>query len=249
MLFLLGFVIFLVSIVFAMMGLGGGMLHVPLLIWFGYSLKSVAQPIGLLLNGLTAITAAFTYARKSMIDWRLAWPLALVTAVTAFFGSYTAKYIPDEVLIILFVVIIFIVLLRTILTLKNGGQKDFTELSKKRFYIAIVATAGITFISAMLGLGGGSLIVPLLIWLSYPTKRAAALSSFVVAVSSVAAFAGRVDDLHASWPMVILLCATVIVGARLGSLLMIKKIKPQYIQYGYVLLLITIAVKLLVPYL
>ena len=249
MLLLLGFVIFLVSIVFAMMGLGGGMLHVPLLIWFGYPLKPVAQPIGLLLNGITAISASFTYARKSMIDWRLAWPLALVTVVTAFFGSYAAKYIPDEVLIILFVVIIFIVLLRTILTLRNGKQKDFTELTKKMFYIAIVATAAITFISAMLGLGGGSLIVPLLIWLSYPTKRAAALSSFVVAVSSTAAFAGRVDDLHASWPMVILLCAMAIVGARLGSLLMIKKIKPQYIQYGYVLLLIGVAVKLLVPYL
>ncbi len=244
---LLGFLMFLVSIVFAMMGLGGGMVHMPLLLWFGYPLKSEAQPIALLLNGVTALTATVTYARKSMIDWRVALPMAGVTLVAALFGSITAKYIPDNILIILFTVIIFIVLLRTLLSLRSKDIKNFSNLDKRHLAIAMAAALVIAFISSMIGLGGGSLIVPVLIWLSYPTKRAAALSSFLVAVSSVSAFVGRIGNLHASWTLIIFLVAAVVLGAALGSRLMVTKIKPEQIKYGYSIFMVGIAVKLILP--
>jgi len=223
------------------------MVHMPLLIWFGHPLKPVAQPIALLLNGLTALTATITYARKSMIDWQVALPMAGVTLAGALLGGISAKYIPNNILIILFTAVIFVVLVRTILSLRSKETKDFSDLDKKYLVIAMGAALIIAFISSMIGLGGGSLLVPVLIWLSYPTKRAAAISSFLVSVSSASALAGRIGNLHASWTLVIFLVVVVVAGAAIGSRLMVTKIKPEQIKYGYSLFMIAIAVKLILP--
>lgn len=43
-----GGLIFIVSFVFAMLGLGGGMLYVPIFHWLGFGLKDVVIPLWLL---------------------------------------------------------------------------------------------------------------------------------------------------------------------------------------------------------
>ena len=59
-----GGLIFVVSFVFAMLGLGGGMLYVPIFHWLGFGLKEVVIPLGLLLNGLNTLIALIPYGRK-----------------------------------------------------------------------------------------------------------------------------------------------------------------------------------------
>ena len=49
--------VFAVATVFSMLGLGGGMLYVPLFKWLELPLKTVAIPLGLLLNGVTSASA------------------------------------------------------------------------------------------------------------------------------------------------------------------------------------------------
>jgi len=50
-------VVFVISAVFSMLGLGGGMLYVPIFKWMELPLKTVAIPLGLLLNGVTSVSA------------------------------------------------------------------------------------------------------------------------------------------------------------------------------------------------
>jgi uncharacterized protein len=59
-----------ISFVFAMLGLGGGMLYVPVLQWLGFPVKTVAIPVGLLLNGLNTFFAFIPYARNGLVDFR-----------------------------------------------------------------------------------------------------------------------------------------------------------------------------------
>ena len=56
-------VILVLAFIFSMLGLGGAMLYIPVFHWFGYDFKSVAIPTGLLLNGITALSAAIYYLR------------------------------------------------------------------------------------------------------------------------------------------------------------------------------------------
>lgn len=59
-----GGIILLASFLFAMLGLGGGMVYVPVLTWAGFPVKEVAIPLGLLLNGLNTLLALIPFARK-----------------------------------------------------------------------------------------------------------------------------------------------------------------------------------------
>ncbi len=56
------------AFIFSMLGLGGAMLYIPVFHRFGYDFKSVAIPTGLLLNGITALSAAVYYLRSKMVD-------------------------------------------------------------------------------------------------------------------------------------------------------------------------------------
>ncbi len=238
--------IFLVSGVFAMLGMGGGMLHVPILLWFGYPLKTVAQPVGILLNGLTTLVALFIYARNKLVDWRGGWVMALAALISAPLGSIVAHLVADQVLIVLLVLMIFFAATRTLLTAHKAEPKNFAP-SPWRQVVGIAVVALAAFLGAMLGLGGGTLISPLLMWMGYPTKKAVATSAFVVTVSSASGFAGRAGHMDASWVLIVVLAAAVIVAAWLGSTLMATHAKPKWVKYGYSILLFGVGIKLLLP--
>ncbi len=246
MLAILAALIFTVSGIFAMLGMGGGMLHVPLLIWFGYPLKTVAQPIGILLNGLTTIIALATYARKRLVDWRGGWLMAVAALISAPLGSVMAHRVSSQLLILLLVAMIFFAGGRTLLTARQA-EPQHMDPSRTRRLVGIFVVAAAAFLGAMLGLGGGTLISPLLMWMGYPTKQAVATSAFVVTVSSASGFAGRVGHMNAPWVLIVVLAAAVMLAAWLGSTLMATKAKPQWVKYGYVVLLFGVGVKLVLP--
>jgi len=246
MLGVLAALIFTVSGIFAMLGMGGGMLHVPILIWFGYPLKTVAQPVGILLNGITTLIALATYARKRLVDWRGGWLMALAALISAPLGSIVAHRISSQVLILLLVAMIFFAAGRTLLTARQA-EPERIDPSGVRRLIGIFVVALAAFLGAMLGLGGGTLISPLLMWMGYPTKQAVATSAFVVTVSSASGFAGRVGHMNAPWVLILVLSAAVMLAAWLGSTLMATKARPQWVKYGYVVLLVGVGVKLVLP--
>lgn len=246
MLGVLAALIFTVSGIFAMLGMGGGMLHVPILIWFGYPLKTVAQPVGILLNGITTLIALATYARKRLVDWRGGWLMALAALISAPLGSIVAHRISSQVLILLLVAMIFFAAGRTLLTARQA-EPERIDPSGVRRLIGIFVVALAAFLGAMLGLGGGTLISPLLMWMGYPTKQAVATSAFVVSVSSASGFAGRVGHMNAPWVLILVLSAAVMLAAWLGSTLMATKARPQWVKYGYVVLLVGVGVKLVLP--
>ncbi|MDZ7719276.1 MAG: hypothetical protein U5K72_10715 [Balneolaceae bacterium] len=61
------FIIAIASFVFAMLGLGGGMVYVPVLNWAGFDMVKVAIPLGLLLNGLNTALVLIPFARKKWL--------------------------------------------------------------------------------------------------------------------------------------------------------------------------------------
>lgn len=246
MLLLASVLIFFVSAVFAMLGMGGGMLHLPILLWLGYPLKTVAQPVGILLNGLTTLVALITYARNRLVDWRGSWPMALAALILAPIGSMIAHLIDDRVLIFLLVLMIFFAAIRTLTSAKKAEPKEFTPTLKHRV-LGVTVAGFAAFLGAMLGLGGGTLISPLLMWMGYPTKRAVATSAFIVTISSASGFVGRIGHLEASWLLVVVLSLAVILAAWLGSSLMATKAKPHWVKYAYSILLFGVGVKLLIP--
>ena len=231
--------VFLLSGLFAMLGLGGSLLYVPLFKWFGYDFKSVAIPTALLLNGVTALTAALYYLRAKMVDVKGAMPLIITSLVGAPCGALLTEVVPTRILLVLFIAGVVVAAVRMLMV---SGQKEPTTMmpARKRMILTGAAGFGIGMIAGMLGLGGGFLVVPMLIAMGYPTKKAAATSAFVVVFSSFSGFLGHVAAGHFDMTLMIGGLVAVIIGSRLGAQLMHEKANPRLIKqmFGVVLLLV-----------
>ncbi len=83
MLAFIALLFFALAFIFSMLGLGGAMVYNPILVWFGFDFKEVVVPTGLLLNGLTAASAAWVYYRQRMIDFHISLPLVITSAIAA----------------------------------------------------------------------------------------------------------------------------------------------------------------------
>lgn len=237
-------IIFLASFLFAMLGLGGGMVYVPVLKWAGFPVKEVAIPLGLLLNGLNTLLALIPYARRKLVDWKGGMAMAAAAFVFAPVGAYTAQFVPVRTLLILFAIAVLLAAVRMTIFSRQPEPDEMMSL-KKRSFIGGSVGAFAGFMGGMLGLGGGFIIAPILMWMGYRTKQAAATTAFVVTFSSFSGYLGHVAEGHFNWPLTIVVVMAVILGSQLGGNFMSTRAKPKWVKQLYALVLFAIAVKLL----
>ncbi len=242
----LGLVILSLAFLFSMLGLGGSMLYIPVFTWFGMDMKTVAIPTGLLLNGVTALSASIFYLRSGMVDVRGAIPMIVASFIAAPVGALMTPAVPTDALKLLFslgmLVGGLIMLLRS-----SSREPDALLPFGKRALITAAIGLGIGFFAGLLGIGGGFLFVPTLIAVGYPTKQAAATSSFVVVFSSFSGFAGHVAEGHYDWRLMAVGLAAVVVGSQIGAKVMKEKMKARWIKQLFGLLLLGVAVKFAWP--
>ncbi|MBW2081481.1 MAG: sulfite exporter TauE/SafE family protein [Deltaproteobacteria bacterium] len=228
-------IIFILGFIFSMLGLGGAMLYIPVLHWFGFDFKSVAIPTGLFLNGITALSAAIYFFREKMVDIKGGMPMVITSFIGAPIGAWFTHIIATEVLMMLFSVGMVVSGTKMMLSSGKAEPKDLMPFKQRAI---ITASAG------LLGIGGGFLFVPILIAIGYPTKQAAATSAFVVVFSSFSGFAGHVAEGHFNLPLLIYSSIAVIIASQIGARVMKEKMKAKWIKQIFGVLLIAIAVKL-----
>ncbi len=236
-------IIFFLGFIFSMLGLGGAMLYIPVFHWFGFDFKSVAIPTGLFLNGITALSAAFYYFRKKMVDVKGGMPMIITSFIGAPIGAWFTHIISTDVLMILFSIGMMVSGLKMILSSGKAEPKALMPF-KQRAIITATAGLGIGFLAGLLGIGGGFLFVPILIAIGYPTKQAAATSAFVVIFSSFSGFAGHIAEGHFNLSLLIYASLAVIVASQIGARVMKEKMKAKWIKQIFGVLLVVVAVKL-----
>ncbi len=242
---IIAIIIFAASFLFAMLGLGGGMIYVPVLKWAGFSVKEVAIPLGLLLNGLNTLLALIPFARKKLVDWKGGLAMAVAALVFAPVGAFSAKYVPVDTLLILFAFAVLGAAVRMVFFAKSPEPEKMMDL-KKRSVIGSGVGAFAGFTGGMLGIGGGFIIAPILMWMGYKTKEAAATTAFVVTFSSFSGYLGHMAQGHFNWSLTIIVVIAVIIGSQLGGNFMSTRAKPKWVKSLYAAVLFVIAIKLFI---
>lgn len=237
-------VILVLAFIFSMLGLGGAMLYIPVFHWFNYDFKSVAIPTGLLLNGITALSAAVYYLRAKMVDIKGSIPLTISSFIGAPVGAYFTKLVPTRTLILLFAIAMVFAGGRMLMT---SARPDKEKMMGFGLRMTLMSIGGffIGFIAGLLGVGGGFLFVPMMIAMGYPTKKAAATSAFVVIFSSFSGFAGHIAEGHFNWPLMIATSIAVIIASQIGAKVMKEKMKARWIKQMFAVVLLGVAAKLL----
>jgi hypothetical protein len=217
----------------ALLGIGGGILIVPLLvIGFDVPLTS-AVGTSLVCVAATSLTAAAQNVRAGRADIRLGIVLELGTVVGAIVAGVGAPLIPERALAAAFGAL----MAYTALTMARGARLDehgaeadaWTDPTapdgpqapayrSRRLPAALAGSVGAGATSAVLGIGGGVVKVPLLrLVMGAPLHVATATSNYVMGVTAAAgAYAyllrGDVETAIAG-PMVVGVAAGATVGA------------------------------------
>jgi uncharacterized membrane protein YfcA len=237
------FIIAIASFIFAMLGLGGGMVYVPVLNWAGFDMVSVAIPLGLLLNGLNTALVLIPFARKKMVDWKGGAIMAITALVASPLGAMSSDKIPVHTLKILFAVMVVAAALRTLWASKQAEPENMMSL-KKRSILGFFVGGFAGFIGGMLGLGGGFIIAPILMMMGYKTKEAAATTAFVVTFSSFSGYIGHMSQGNMNWGLTAIVVIAVIIGSQFGGRYMTHKAKSKQIKIIYAIVLLLIAAKM-----
>jgi hypothetical protein len=180
------------GIMAGLLGIGGGVILVPLLVTLGYApVQAVATSSLAIL--ITSVSGSVQNWRMGYLGFKRVVYLGLPALVTAQIGVYLASRIAPYLLLTLFGILllvnIYLVELRKQLTDKRGdpqGQKFNPVLSR----LATGGAAGI--LAGLFGVGGGVIMVPLqMLLLGEQIKVAIQTSLGVIMMTAVSACIGH----------------------------------------------------------
>lgn len=215
----------------ALLGIGGGVVLVPLLhLAFELPLP-VAVAVSLCCVIATSSGAAATYVRDGRCDVRLGMQLELFTVAGALVGSMIAPSLPKQALQLLFGAVTLIVV-RSMLRAPRREEED-ARGTVRRLPLGCAASFGAGALSGTLGIGGGPIKVPVMnLAMGVPFKVATATSNFtigVTAAASVFVYSARgLLDLAVAVPTVLGVLAGAAAGARLMPHVPTRRLKQIF---------------------
>lgn len=232
------------GLVGAMLGVGGGVLIVPILhLGFGFPLP-VAIGTSLVAITGTSLTGSAGYFGRKLVNLEIGLSLSLGALAGALVTSWIAPYLPERAIAWLFSA----VLIGTALYLgwksrQSEGEERPATGRRRAWAYALSPLAGGA--SGLLGIGGGLVQVPILrLLLGLSMRRSVAVSTLMVGWNaSVSAIIylrrGEVDLQTAPW-----LLAGVMAGA-LGAPALGARIPRRALEIGFSLFLLYGAFRML----
>ena len=242
-LLLIIFIAFFIAVLFSLLGLGGAIIYTPLFYWSGLPLLT-AIPMALLLNMITTASASITYLKQKMVDTRISLPIILTSLPGAYVGSKLARIINMDLLILLLSISILFAGIR-ILFFEIKGTSIISP--EKRILAGALAGFVISAVSSLVGIGGGTFIMPLLLAFGLETKNAVGTSALIVMFISLFGFLSHMSQGGQHTDMIILIFAGIAAfsGAQAGSRLIFGRTSPRTIERMFALVLLVVGGKLL----
>lgn len=181
-----------------MLGVGGGQIIVPGLIYVFYrqgvsndALMHVAVGTSLSAIAFTSLSAIYAHHRRGAVLWKVFAQFTPGLLVGALAGAWCADYLRSRTLMIIFGVVLVALALQMLFEFSPKPSRALPGGG------AMAATgAGVGWLSALVGIGGGSMIVPFLVWCNRPLPGAVATAA---ACGLPVALAGALGFAAAGW--------------------------------------------------
>jgi len=240
-----GIVTLIATTVLTMAGVGAAFILIPIYLFLGVDLLT-ATSTALLLNGVAMIFASANYAREKLILWRVALPVLIIATLLSPLGAYATVLVPKTDLLILFILFLIFAATMMLFYKPKKGEQTIDRLNTPKTLTVGGALGGIAgFVGGLLGVGGGNIILPGLVWLGIPPKKASATTAFIVIFSSLAGFLGRASVSSLNTDLLLYTIAGSIGGALIGSWLMSKKLENGQVKILIAIVLYFIAAKMI----
>ena len=252
-----------------LIGAGGGFLLMPLLLFiYPKEHQQTLSAISLAVVFFNSISGTGAYARLKRIDYKSGLMFAAATIPGAIFGVITNASIPRrgfEAIFGAFLVSLALFLfLRPKSDTQASGEKHpssprsmacvhksldgITFEYHYHLWLGLVVFFFLGFVASFLGIGGGSLVVPVLAYLlNFPVFIATGTSQFIVAITTFTATLVHIwqGSFHHGAHRAAALGIGVLVGAQLGAYLS-NKIKGAWIIRALALAVAVAGIRMLI---
>lgn len=253
----------IVGILGAILGIGGGIIMVPVLTFlFGMPIHD-AIAISLVVITANSMSTSAVYLKTGAANLNLGIALSTLSVLGALAGSKTAVHLPEHLVMIVLGAIQLLMAYLTYIKMKKGSKEltDTADMKQLFFYGEFYDKAsnklvkynpvktGYNFLfsafsgvfSGLSGAGGGALIIPGMNLISnIPIKAATATSSFVIGFTAAA---GSIVYMQAGFVDVKVACY-IIFGIFAGTFISMRyfsKITDKKVSYLLIILLLLVA--------
>lgn len=228
---------FVVGAFGTLVGAGGGFLLMPVLvILYPDDPPELLTAISLAVVFLNALSGSVAYAKLRRIDYRAGLIFALAAIPGAIIGASATSYLPRRLFDMILGALLVIGALflffkkpttqnKQLSSAKHTSHLVDSEGHEYQFSynlgVGIAISLAVGFVSSLLGIGGGIIHVPSLVYLvNFPVAIATATSHFILAIVSFAGTCVHIHDgifEHGGIRRTIALSLGVVIGAQIGA--------------------------------
>ncbi len=207
-----------------LLGIGGGIVLVPLLLYvpplLGVPTLTMKEVAGLTIAQVmvASLSGFLTHRRRRVVHWGLGLWMGVPSLAGSWVGGLASGPVSANSLLGLFA---FVAAVSGILMFAPVPEKrDVVKVADMEFSpgLAAFSAALVGCLAGMVGVGGAFMLVPVMIYvLGVPTRITIGSSLFIVVLSSVGGFAGKLFSGQVELLMAFCLVAGAWPGARLGA--------------------------------
>ena len=208
-----------------MLGIGGGIVMAPLLLYvpplFGFEPLPMRIVAGLtIVQGLVAcVSGALSHRQFRMVSARLSRYMGISIFIAAMVGGAGAGYVSNQILLFIFAGLAFSAALLILIPVK--GECENPDVERLAFYRwrAVTSASTVGLLGGLIGQGGSFILIPLMTsFVQVPTRIAIGSNLAIVLLSSMAGFIGKATTGQIEWLMAVPIVLTVVPASRVGSL-------------------------------
>ncbi|MHA3082648.1 sulfite exporter TauE/SafE family protein [Acinetobacter sp. ANC 5383] len=197
---------------------GGGLIQIPGLM-STFPSMSTATVIGT--NKVSSIfgtaSAAYTFARKVKLQWKLLLVIAICALISSFAGAACLSLIPQSVLRPFVLVMLIIIAIYTFMKKSFGQVAVDLHITPKLLVLAALGSLAIGFYDGVFGPGTGSFFIFFFIrFLGVDFLHASALSKIGNFMTNLAALSFLIPTGHAILHIGLMMAAANVVGSVVG---------------------------------
>ncbi len=233
----------LIGVSLGLIGGGGSILTVPVLVYLFAQPPIEATLYSLFIVGLSSAVGATTYLQSKLVKVKNALAFAVPSIASILLTrNFILPNLPEVLFSVgdfaltksAFLLVVFAVLmiLASIKMIVPSSLKADTAQGENLAMLALNGF-GVGFITGLIGVGGGFLIIPSLVILAkLEMKEAVGTSLFIIALNSLIGFFGSLRGVEADWLFLISISALAIVGMFIGTSLARRidgnRLKPMF---------------------
>lgn len=241
------FVFFIAAAVAAAVGIGGGVVYNPAMVFIGYDLKSFVLPVSLFLVFCTASSATYGYYKQKMVDTKMGLTMGVAAIFGAPLGHYLSEILSSNLILIILSISVALTGVRLLLRMrKQSAETEIKKIERNPYFIGVVIGFVVAVIATLVGIGGGVIMSPTLIFFGYPPKKAVATTSLAMIFTGLAGFISHLPTSDFNIIFLVVFGAVTVVGGQVGSRVISPRVKPIYIQASLGILLILVAVRVFI---